>query len=155
MLREGPRIAKIQLTTEWPSEMTGITVTTLDRARLLQVVDCFHLRREGQIVSFLEHEVSRANVILPQSIAPDIATMNSRVRYRDHTNDVSLTMKLVYPAEDDSHLGRVSILSPKATALLGLSVGQCLEWHTLDGRPRRVTLEQVLYQPEAEGRFEL
>lgn len=138
-----------------PSDMTHITVTTHDRARLLQIVDCFRVRREDQIVSFLEQEIARAEVVSPQSIGPNVATMNSRVRYLDHAHHASLTMTLVYPAEGDSQLGRMSILNPTATALLGLSAGESLEWRSLDGQSRAVTLEQVVYQPEAEGRFEL
>jgi regulator of nucleoside diphosphate kinase len=134
--------------------MTPITVTTIDRARLLQLIDCFLLRRESQVVSFLEREIARANVVSPQRVAPNIATMHSRVRYRDHARDTSFITTLVYPADSDSHLGRISILNPTATALLGLSAGKSLEWRSLDGRPRAVTLEQVIYQPEAVCRFE-
>lgn len=61
----------------------------------------------------------------------------------------------MYPADGDSQLGRLSILNPTATALLGLSVGESLEWRSLDGELRAVTLEQVVYQPEAVGRLEL
>jgi regulator of nucleoside diphosphate kinase len=55
---------------------------------------------------------------------------------------------LVYPQESDAGAGKVSVLAPVGTALLGLSVGQPIEWEFPDGSRRRLKLGEVLHQPE-------
>jgi len=133
----------------------SIIVTERDKDRLFQVIDLFLARRYDVLVDFLRRELSRADVIASEQIPRHVATMNSRVRYRDNEAGAVLTASLVYPGEEDSLLGRVSVLSPTGAALLGLSEGQDIEWTTIDGRRRKLTLLAVLFQPEAAGRFDL
>jgi regulator of nucleoside diphosphate kinase len=45
----------------------------------------------------------------------------------------------------------VSVLAPVGCALLGLSVGQTIDWAVPGGRPLTLTLLGVDYQPEAAG----
>jgi regulator of nucleoside diphosphate kinase len=40
-------------------------------------------------------------------------------------------------------------MAPVGSALLGLSVGQSIEWCFPDGRPRTLRVVELLYQPEA------
>jgi regulator of nucleoside diphosphate kinase len=132
-----------------------IIVTHRDRDRLLQVVDVFTALQYDVLVEFLRHELLRANVVAPDEVPRSIATMNSRVRYRENETGTILTSTLVYPGEEDSWLGRVSILTPTGTALIGLSEGQTISWRDQPGRMRSLTLLDVLFQPEAAGRFDL
>lgn len=134
---------------------TAIVVTERDKDRLFQVVDLFLAQRYDILVDFLRRELARAEVVASEQVPRTVATMNSRVRYRDHDAARISTISLVYPGEEDSLLGRVSILSPTGTALLGLSEGQSIEWTAGDGRRRTLTLLAVLFQPEAAGRFDL
>jgi regulator of nucleoside diphosphate kinase len=47
----------------------------------------------------------------------------------------------------------VSILAPVGTALLGLSVGQHIDWPMPGGKQLKLTLLEVEYQPEAAGEY--
>lgn len=134
---------------------SSIVVTARDKDRLFQVVDLFLARRYDVLVDFLRRELARATVVASEQVPRDIATMNSRVRYRDNETAEVFTVSLVYPGEEDSLLGRVSVLSPTGAALLGLSEGQSIEWTTIGARRRNLTLLSVLFQPEAAGRFDL
>jgi regulator of nucleoside diphosphate kinase len=96
----------------------------------------------------LRHELERAFVVSSALVPADVATMNSRVRYRDEKDGATRTVSLVYPAEADAATGKVSVLAPVGTALLGLSEGQSIEWDFPDGSRRRLTLENVVFQPE-------
>ena len=96
----------------------------------------------------LRRELERAIVVSSAAVPPDIATMNSRVRYTDEKDGATRTVSLVYPIEADAAKGKVSVLAPVGTALLGLSEGQSIEWDFPDGSRRRLKLEQVVYQPE-------
>ena len=44
---------------------------------------------------------------------------------------------------------------PIGGALLGLSVGDSIEWPMPSGQPRRLRVTAVHYQPEAEGNLDL
>ena len=100
----------------------------------------------------LRRELDRAIVVSPEAVPPDVATMNSLVRYRDETEGVTRTVALVYPSAAQGSQGMVSILAPIGTALLGLSEGQTIDWDFPDGSRRRLKLEEVLHQPESGRR---
>ena len=64
-------------------------------------------------------------------------------------------MTLVYPKDASNAENRVSVLAPIGAALLGLSIGQSIDWNTPDGRPLRVRVATIQYQPEASGDLSL
>jgi regulator of nucleoside diphosphate kinase len=50
---------------------------------------------------------------------------------------------------------RISILSPVGAALIGETRGAEVELPIPHGQTRRIRIVDILYQPEAEGNFEL
>jgi regulator of nucleoside diphosphate kinase len=50
---------------------------------------------------------------------------------------------LVYPDEADLDAGRISVMTPIGAALIGLSVSQSIEWQTLSGGWRSLTVLAV------------
>jgi regulator of nucleoside diphosphate kinase len=58
--------------------------------------------------------------------------MGSTVTYRPD-NGEDRTVTLVYPAEADISLNRISVLTPVGTALIGLAKGQSITWAARDG----------------------
>jgi len=60
----------------------------------------------------------------------------------------------VYPDEADFTVGKVSILAPLGSALLGARAGSVIKVHAPTG-VRRMKVERILYQPEAAGDFHL
>jgi regulator of nucleoside diphosphate kinase len=100
--------------------------------------------------SLLERELDRAIVVSSAAVPADVVTMNSRVRYSDEKDGVERTVSLVYPSRANEAAGKVSVLAPVGTALLGLSEGQSIEWAFPDGL-RRLRVEEVLHQPERLG----
>lgn len=69
--------------------------------------------------------------------------MGSTVTFRDDTTAQDRTVMLVYPDEADVAQGRISILTPVGAALIGLSVGQSIEWQTPGGGWRSLTVLRV------------
>lgn len=98
----------------------------------------------------LRAELDRADVVEPSAIPADVVTMNSVVTFKDEDSSDELTISLVYPAGAGAP-GTVSILAPVGSALLGLRVGQQIEWPTPDGRKRTLQVLEIEYQPEASG----
>ena len=71
----------------------------------------------------LEAELDRADVLRAAEVPDDVVTMHSRVRYLDETTGERRSVTLVYPDETDVERGRISVLAPVGSALLGLSTG--------------------------------
>lgn len=127
-----------------------IIVTRLDLQRLERLIDSLHDAHPA--AEALEAELSRARVVDEHEVPPGVVTMNSRVRCREELSGHEYILKLVYP-NDAGAEDTVSILAPVGTALLGLSVGQHIDWPGPGGKSLRLTLLAVEYQPEAAGDF--
>lgn len=102
----------------------------------------------------LEDELARADVREPGAMPADVVTMHSEVTCLDEGSGVERRLTLVYPGESAGDAARVSVLAPVGAALLGLSVGQAIEWPMPDGRSTRLRVTAVLDQPEAHGRLD-
>jgi regulator of nucleoside diphosphate kinase len=61
---------------------------------------------------------------------------------------------LVFPTEANSGEGKISILAPLATAILGRKLGDTVEFQA-PARLRRLKVLDVLYQPESTGDYNL
>jgi regulator of nucleoside diphosphate kinase len=128
-----------------------IYVTTHDYERLSVLADVYKSRRRGVLVDFLIDELERAELVPAAEVVLKVVPMNSRVRFMDPETGESRTVTLVYPGEEDSLRGKVSVFTPLGTALLGLLEGARMEWRTLDGRTKSVSVLEVQYQPETHG----
>ncbi len=120
--------------------MTDYIIVTQYDAALLRMM---------QLNEPLKRELDRAIVVSSEAMPPDVATMNSLVRYFDEAEGATRTVSLVYPSAAQGGQGMVSVLAPVGTALLGLSEGQTIEWGFPDGSRRRLKLLEVLHQPES------
>ncbi|MCO6439478.1 MAG: nucleoside diphosphate kinase regulator [Nitrococcus mobilis] len=101
----------------------------------------------------LQAELDRAEVVSPQQIPPSVVTMNSTVRFSIENSGEEFCLTLVYPKDVDGNADRISILAPVGSALLGLSVGDELEWPRPGGGMLRVRVVEIVYQPEQAGDF--
>jgi len=101
----------------------------------------------------LEAELARADIVEPEDVPPDVITMNSTVRFHVESSAEQFTLTLVYPKDMDSSSGKISILAPVGSALIGLSVGDTIEWPGPGGRVLRVRIDEVTYQPERCGEY--
>ncbi len=97
----------------------------------------------------LRTELDRAEVVEPGDMPGDIVTMNTTARFADD-DGTDYTLTLVYP-DAAGKPGTVSIMAPVGSALLGLKVGQSIEWRLPGGKQTRLRVLEVLDQPEARG----
>lgn len=125
----------------------SIYLTQNDMDQLLQLVEAY----PGTRFHKLESELLRAVVVPPGDIPNDVVTMNSRALFENETTGERREIKLVYPGSADIAAGRVSVLAPIGTALLGLRVGQSIDWELPNGEKQRYRVVAVPYQPEAAG----
>jgi regulator of nucleoside diphosphate kinase len=101
----------------------------------------------------LRAELDRADVVAPEQMPPSVVTMNSKVRVAIQPSGKEFELTLVYPKDMDASPGKISILAPVGSALLGLSIGQEIEWSVPGGSTIRVRIVEVLYQPERAGEY--
>ena len=128
----------------------SIIVSSRDLARLEALLDSPALSRHPAAVA-LSQELERAQVLPPEEIPAGIVTMHSRVDCVDELHDEKHSLTLVYPHEADFDKGHVSVLAPVGSALLGLSIGQSIDWAAPGGRQLRLRVTAVHSQPETAG----
>jgi len=110
---------------------------------------------DGDEFEDLEIELDRAAVLSDTEVPKDLITMNSNVRYLNVQDNKESTITLVYPQDANSSEGKISILAPLGSALIGLKVGQEINWMFPDGKTRTLKILEVIYQPEASGDWHL
>ncbi len=130
------------MTTIQRKELPPITVSGMDFDRLdrLAAAAANTLPRTAD---FLAREIARATIAPSGFVLQGVVTMGAQVEFRDDTTGQERTVKLVYPEEADLDVGRLSVLSPVGAALIGLSVGQSIEWQTPTGGWRSLTVLRV------------
>jgi regulator of nucleoside diphosphate kinase len=132
-----------------------IVITELDRKRLIDLIlDAQSGEYRGSVyLDNLRGELHRAQIVTPQEIPADTITMNSKVALLDLDTREEEVYTLVYPEHADSAEGKISILAPIGTAMLGYRVGDVFEWDVPAGK-RRLKVDRLLYQPEAAGDYD-
>lgn len=127
--------------------LPSITVSSLDLARLEGLLATV---QASAAATALEEELGRADIVEPRAVPPTLVTMNSTVRFAFDESDEQFELTLCYP-RDAGAPGTVSILAPIGSALLGLSVGDSIDWPVPGGDHRRVRILELVYQPERAG----
>ena len=122
----------------------SLYLTQDDLEALSRLIDA-----QGGRFARLEGELARAMVVPRNQIPDDVVTMNSRVLFENETTGERREVTLVYPREADIDAGKISILVPVGTALLGLRVGQSIDWQLPSGQMPRYRIIDVPYQPES------
>lgn len=133
-----------------------IQITEFDLRRLQQLLEeASHTNFRGrEDLAKLNAELAKAEVVAPDEISRHVITMNSTVVLSDLDTGDEETYTLVFPEAADIASGKLSVLAPVGTGMLGYEVGDVFEWAVPDGT-RRLEIKEILYQPEAAGDFHL
>lgn len=139
------------------AEETSIYITKPDRQRLEKLIEIAGGQggvENHEYLRKLEHELDLAETVSPEEVTGDVITMRSQVRLRDLNTGEEMVYTLVFPSEANFDEGKISVLAPIGTAMLGYRVGSRIEWQVPSGL-RRLKVEEILYQPEAAGDYNL
>jgi len=134
----------------------AIYMTDFDLKRLRELVGVgiTFKGKDAEYLRSLESELDRAHVVDSKTIPKDVVTMNSRVRFVDLYTGEERVCTVVFPSDANIEQDKISVLAPIGTALLGYRVGDTIEWRVPSGN-KQVRIEEILYQPEAAGHFDL
>jgi regulator of nucleoside diphosphate kinase len=100
--------------------------------------------RFGRIGVFLLEEITRARIVRDHEVPSTLVTMGATVLFRDEDTGRECVVRLVCPHETTSCGRSVSVLTPIGAALLGLSEGQSIDYETLGGRVKTLTVLKVI-----------
>jgi len=120
----------------------SITISQRDAARLEAMLDAPALRNTPAAVSLLD-ELTRAEVVPDDQVPANVVRMESVVECEDENGGERHVLTLVYPQDADVSAGKVSVLAPVGSALLGLGVGQSIDWAAPGGRQLRLKVTAV------------
>lgn len=134
----------------------AIYVTNSDKYRLLDLTPGMKgvSPMDDSNVKELRREIARARIVAEEKIQGNIITMNSNFLVRLLDSGKVRLYTLVFPQEADFAKGKISVLSPLGTALIGYQEGDVVEWVAPAGT-KKLKVEKVLYQPETAGHYYL
>jgi regulator of nucleoside diphosphate kinase len=136
-------------------QTSSIQITRFDKTRLMRLLRSLDAAQENRVeIEDLERELERGIEVDSTDVGSDVVTMNSTVRVTDLDANTTHLYTIVFPSDADFEKGRISILSPLGTALLGFRAGDVVTWEMPRGT-RRLRIEELVYQPEAAGDFHL
>ncbi len=108
--------------------------------------------RGSSYIQMLSSELRRAQVVDSRQIPANVITMNSQALLLDVEENEEMLYTLVFPEDADPVEGKISVLAPIGTAMLGYREGDEFEWETPGGR-RKIRVQKIVFQPEASGDF--
>lgn len=99
--------------------------------------------RQSKYLEMLAGELARATIIDAGGVPPDVIIMNSQAILTDIETGEEMVLTLVFPEDADPIEGKISILAPIGTAMLGYRVGDVFEWET-PGGVSKIRVEKVI-----------
>jgi len=123
---------------------TPIYISRYDYTKLRLLLSTALYSRAGNLaLRDLRAELDRAAVIDPAAFPSDVVTMDSTVEFEDlHTGETE-EYTITFPERADVDSGRMSILAPIGTALIGCRVGSTIDWAT-PGGIRQLKVRRVI-----------
>ncbi len=130
----------------------NIFITEYDLERLNEMLKAIESDRSKDHGSSeeLKQEIERAEIVSSSEILGDVVTINSRVLLKDMDTHEEFSFQVVFPSDADLDKGKISVLAPIGTALLGYKVADTVAWR-VPGGMRKLKIKEMLYQPEFEG----
>jgi regulator of nucleoside diphosphate kinase len=124
-----------------------IILSSRDHLRLEKLV-ADALRNRHPVSSFLMSEVDRAHVCDDNEMPADVVRLNDWVTYRVADQSRSESRILVLSGDFRDERIHLSVLSSLGAAVLGLRVGDRLQFFDFSGDPTLVAIEGVGARPD-------
>ena len=89
----------------------------------------------------LEMELRKAKLVSNDDFPDDVVRLHSRVKIKDNENGKIMDLILVTPGKSNISEGKISVLAPIGTALLGFRKGQKIQWAVPKGKKTFTIME--------------
>jgi len=115
-----------------------IYISERDAKRIKTLVDAAPRvdPKTREYLARLEGELNRAHIVEEGKLPEEVITLNSQVELEDLSDGEMMTYTLVFPEEADASVGKISILAPLGTGMLGYRAGDEFSWDTPGGQVR-------------------
>jgi regulator of nucleoside diphosphate kinase len=126
--------------------MSRADVLYLRASDLLALEVLIHQAAEGRdadSAARLDEELARATIVPDHALPRGTVALDSRVRFRDEITGRVRDVTLVLPAQATPAEGRISVLSPIGSALIGLGIHDRIEWPLPGGKRSRLQVLDV------------
>jgi len=90
--------------------------------------------RDSGHIEYLRREIGRAKVVAASRRGRGIVSLNSSVLLEDLDTREQFTLEIVLPRHADADAGKISVLAPVATAILGCKTGDIIEQDVPGGK---------------------
>lgn len=117
----------------------SLVISSLDYQALIEIIE----REDSPAAEALEAELDRADIVKTADFPKDVVAMNAAATFVDLDSGEETTIYLVYPQDADVSNKKISILSPIGTALIGLRIGDKIDWPLPNGKTRRLQVTSV------------
>ncbi|HEY9538932.1 MAG TPA: hypothetical protein VIS03_15170 [Kiloniellaceae bacterium] len=121
---------------------------------ILQAMLAERSGRDDPLLPLLRQKLSSVTILPPHEVPPDLVTLYSRVRYRVNQRPPT-TRVMIHDAAQGVIGATLPITHPRGLALLGFAEGVTVTVPDMAGMPETISIEEVLYQPQAAGRAAL
>ena len=91
----------------------------------------------------LEIELDRAKIVEECEIPTGLVKMNTKFKFEVINDKKEMVITIVYPEEANFAEGKVSVLAPLGSALIGLQLNQEINWKFPDGKIKRLKILEV------------
>lgn len=130
---------------------TTISFLTTKDFTILEVLRDRHHDQTGLLMPLIRNKMEKAIVVFREDLPSDIASINSRVRFRVAAGESDT--RVISTGQTHGPVGMfLPITTFRGLALLGLREGQTMSLVNMNGVTEKIVLEKVEYQPEASRR---
>jgi len=132
-----------------------ICITRHDYERIIKLMeDPLSQRLVSTLKDSFLKDLKKARKVDPKKVPADCITMNSTFTLTDIGTSQKITITLVFPKDENVKKGKLSVLSPEGSCILGARVGSVVRWKAAQGE-KYYQVSKILFQPESSGQFNL
>lgn len=91
----------------------------------------------------LEQKLSGAKIVADSVLPASVVAMDSLVTLREVNTKAVVRVQVVEPAGVDTDELKISVLSPMGAALIGLGLGETVEWQLSDQAKRTLAVVAI------------
>jgi regulator of nucleoside diphosphate kinase len=116
-----------------------ILLTKTDYLKIKGLID----HHQNADLDDLEMELDRAEIVPENEKINFFVRLGSTVTYLNVDENKKMTITVVLPEDTNSQEGKISILAPLGSALIGLRVDQEIKWNFPGGKEKTLKILEV------------
>jgi len=132
------------------SRPASIYLSSTDARAIEGLIERASGGRDDDHAQRLAEELARATIVADGALPANTVALDTRVRFRNEASGRVRDIVLVLPSQASIGEGRISVLSPIGSALIGLRVHDGIDWPLPNGTITRLRVLGVERELRAE-----